>query len=124
MPSDAEHAAKVSANEAVLADLDDPAWQSVLAFYTALHMVERLSAAAGLHFKYHTGRNSRDVWLLGHPDHFQIKADYDRLRAASEIARYETLPMFEAAFPGDAVHTYLIDGCLARIRQYVESRLT
>lgn len=126
MPSDAEHLAKYRDNRAFLdgpppLSARSPVWAATVAFYAAVHLVELLAAREGRHNAGHVGPNSRDLFLTGHPRHHVILADYNALRAASEVARYYTLHTFAASFPGNRVQTHLIDGCLAAVERHVST---
>lgn len=81
MPTDAEHLLKYQDNRAFLNAQGgltalSEVWATVVAFYTALHLVERLAAQAGIHHTRHRGQNSRQTYLTGHTQHSQILADY------------------------------------------------
>jgi hypothetical protein len=124
MPTDAEHQAKVQHNTATLAAngglvATSECWAAVVAFYTALHLVERLAAQNGIHHTRHNGMGSRRMYLASHAAHNQILADYMALQSASELARYHSMAAFQAAYPTGATQTQLITGCLGRIEQYV-----
>lgn len=128
MPTDAEHQAKHQHNAATLAAHGGLAgtsecWAAVVAFYAALHLVERLAAQTNLHHRRHSGPGSRHRYLAGHPQHRQILADYMALQSASEIARYESMGAFQAAYPAGTTQAQLVNGCLARIEQYVTTTL-
>jgi hypothetical protein len=128
MPTDAEHQAKYQDNRNTLnahggmAATSEP-WAAVIAFYAALHLVERLAAQANIHHRRHVGRGSRRQYLAGHAQHRQILADYMALYSASMLARYDSLGTFQAAFPAGTVQPQLINGCLARIDGYVTAAL-
>jgi hypothetical protein len=129
MPTDAEHLEKYRENVALLnaggglAALSEP-WASVVAFYAAVHLVERLAAQVGLHHTSHGGRspqqwgrNSRHLFVNSH--HPQILADYMSLFLAGHIARYDSAGTFSAAFPPGTVQAQLIGNCLAALENYV-----
>jgi hypothetical protein len=128
MPSDAEHLAAYTENRGLIAPVMaiNSRWASVVAFYAAVHLVERLAANDGIHNQRHTGNDSRQIYLAAHPVHSAstVLADLTALRAASEIARYQSVAAFSAAFPGAAVKTQLIDVRLVRIEDYVNQFLT
>jgi hypothetical protein len=55
MPSSAEHQEKAQQNLDVLhSGTLIPEWATIVAFYAALHLVERLCACEGLHIVNHT----------------------------------------------------------------------
>ena len=120
MPSSSEHKAKAELHRAFLTTIDveaHPEWASVVAFYTTLHLVERLAACEN---KHHDNHNLRLNYLLVHKKHRVIHPDMSALRDASEKARYGTVNQFRRSFPGDFASEKLIDGCLARIQRHVE----
>jgi hypothetical protein len=129
MPTDIEHAQKHQDSVRVLnahgglVAISEP-WAAVVAFYAALHLVERLAAQSSVHHQRHSGVGSRHRYLARHPHHHQILADYMALQSASEIARYESMTAFQMAYPSGSTQTNLINGCLARIDQYVTVTLT
>lgn len=125
MPSLAEHNDKYADNMAFLVSnggliSQNSMWASVVAFYAAVHLVERLAAHEGVHNRCHVGTfQSRQLYLAGHPKHSVILADFSSLRTASEIARYQSIQAFDRAFPGKAVEIRLINRCLANIEKHV-----
>ena len=119
MPSSSEHKAKAELHRAFLTMIDveaHPEWASVVAFYTALHLVERLAACEN---KHHDNHNLRLNYLLVHKKHRVIHPEMSALRDASEKARYGTVNQFRRAFPGNKTKTLLIDECLYRMEQHV-----
>lgn len=119
MPSSSEHKEKAERNERFLGQLvsvDDADWASVAAFYTALHLIERLSACDNLH---HGGHASRGAWLARHTKHRAIRHHYQALYDAAHKARYGTLKQFQRAFPAAAVKQQLIETHLGSIDRYV-----
>ncbi len=126
MPTDQEHNDKVLDNRTFLALNGglvnvNPRWAAVVAFYEAVHLVERLAAHDGVDNKRHTGNNSRQLYLSAHPRHHVLLADLTALRSASEDARYESLPTFDTAWPPQDIQAILIDIHLANVRQYVSN---
>ena len=118
MPSSAQHRDKYAANRhhlntgnngAPLSTLDG-CWAATVAFYAALHLVDRLAARINLHPGNHTERNS---FVTGH--HRPIWAAYNTLYGASRIARYGTVNQFNSAYPGTTVQDVLIDQRLVTI---------
>jgi hypothetical protein len=92
MPTDAEHQAKYQDNRNVLnahggMAATSESWAAVIAFYAALHLVERLAAQNNLHHQRHTGPGSRLQYLANHAQHQQILADYMALQTASLLSR-------------------------------------
>src|SRR6516225_8801690 len=112
MPSSAEHRDKHAANRQLLDTGNngsplstlDGCWAAVVAFYAALHLVDRLAARVNYH---PPGHNDRLRFVSR--DHRPILADYNDLKVAAEIARYGTLNQFGRAYPGTTVQDVLID---------------
>ena len=123
MPSSAEHQEKYLENRAFLdangglASLE-PVWASIVAFYAALHLVERLAARQNIH---HWNHALRTTYLRRHRLHRVIYSAYEALRAASELARYGTANQFQRLVPTANVQTVLIDTHLVAIETYVQS---
>ncbi len=124
MPSKAEHAEKYRQNRAILdgppmlSSLSGP-WAATVAFYAAVHLIEKLAAKDGIHHARHVGPASRAGYLATHPIHRVLYSQLSALFTASLVARYESDMAFTAAFPGDVVQTTLIDKCLAAIELHV-----
>ncbi len=119
MPSSAEHKDKADRNRSFLATLKGtgtPEWVAVAAFYTALHLVERLAACDSIHNDKHQDRLH---YLKKHRKHRTIHAHFSALFDASLIARYGTVNQFNKAFPGDTVEQVLVNQCLAAIETHV-----
>jgi hypothetical protein len=121
MPTAAEHLAKATHNRRVLGLLDlaqAADWATVVAFYTALHQIERLADLDGRHHEQHIDRTA---YIQRHPDHSQILLDYRRLSHAAHVARYGTRAEFARDFPATYVRRTLIESHLTVIERYVES---
>src|SRR5271166_4462643 len=118
MPSSAEHRLKYQANRQLLDTGNngtplstlDGCWAAIVAFYAALHLVDRLAARVN----YHPG-NHADRLSFVSSQHRPIYAIYNSLKTASEIARYGTLNQFTKAYPGTTVQDILIDQRLVAI---------
>jgi hypothetical protein len=124
MPSSAEHRAKYEANRnhldtgnngGPLSTLDG-CWAATVAFYAALHLVDRLAARTNYHPGNHTDRNA---YVTSH--HRPIWNAYNALYIASKIARYGTVNQFNSAYPGTTVQDVLIDRRLVAIETYVNN---
>lgn len=130
MPSSAEHQAKYFANRTFLnsgaggAALStvDPAWAVIVAFYAALHLVDRLAARQNLHFQPPGAHGDRLRFVSRH--HYAIYGKYNDLKIASEIARYGTINQFNRAFPGNSIQTILIDQNLVTIENHLVAVFT
>lgn len=124
MPSSAEHRDKHAANRRLLdtgnngAPLStlDGCWAAIVAFYAALHLVDRLAAR----LNYHPG-NHPDHLAFVSRQHRPIFTAYNTLKTASEIARYGTLNQFSHAFQDTTVQDVLIDVRLVSIENYVNN---
>jgi hypothetical protein len=124
MPSSAEHRAKYEANRKLLdtgnngAPLStiDVCWAAIVAFYAALHLVDRLAAR----INHHPGSHGDRLSFVA-SQHRPIYAAYNSLKTASEIGRYGTLNQFAKAYPGTTVQDILIDKRLVAIESYVDT---
>lgn len=90
MPSEQDHLRVVSRNKAVLDYLlQDPdkcsEWIAVVAFYTAVHLVESMFARVGVHSSDHRSRLNN---LKSDRQYRNIYPAFRCLKQASEIARY------------------------------------
>ena len=124
MPSSAEHRAKYEANRQLLDSGNNggplstlnPCWAAIVAFYAALHLVDRLAARNN----YHPG-NHGDRLAFVSSRHRPILAAYNALKTASEIGRYGTVNQFNNAYPGTTVQDVLVDNRLVAIETYVNN---
>jgi hypothetical protein len=122
MPNSAEHDAKYRLNRALLdsgLSATSPEWAAVVAFYAAVHLVERLAAAEARGPVHHRTHADRFRYLRAHRQHRSILREYAELQDASEISRYGTINQFRASYPGAAVQDQLIDVHLRAIEEYV-----
>lgn len=119
MPNSKQHREKADHNRAFLATIDVstfPDWASVVAFYAAVHLVERLRAKTNDHSINHEDRIN---FLHGRSYRSTIFAAYHVLFNASLIARYETASSFATQFAASEVQTILIDKHLVAIESFV-----
>jgi len=128
MPAESDHAQKHRENRALLAGPPplaavSPAWAATVAFYAAVHLVERLAARDGVHHTRHSGQASRAGYLARHPTHHVLAAHLATLLSASIVARYEGPGAYAAAFPGDTTQRLLIDTHLAAIEAHVAAAI-
>src|SRR5437899_3250684 len=104
MPAESEHEAKYRENRALLdgppalSTVSGP-WAATIAFYAAVHLVERLAAREGVHHAKHVGTASRAKYLATHPVHAVIGPELAALLSASIVARYEAPATFTAGYP-------------------------
>ena len=124
MPNSKQHRDKAAHNRAFLATInakDFPDWAAVVAFYTAVHLAERLRTllpnAADQHS---TGHQDRLEFVQKH--HRTIHTEMHELFNASLIARYQTVNSFRTQFTPDDVQKILIDQYLVKFEQYVAAR--
>ena len=124
MPSSTEHRAKYEANRhhldtghngQPLSTLDG-SWAAIVAFYSALHLVDRLAARVNFH---PGGHGDRVRFVIS--QHRPIFAAYNALQTASECARYGTLNQFDLAYPGTTVQDVLVNQRLVTIEAYVNN---
>lgn len=122
MPSASQHRIKAETNRKFLAtiSLDDfPEWVVVVAFYTGIHLVERLRAAGGDgHSKDHDDRLTYVQNV--HPS---IHTAYHQLQNASMLARYQSRGDFFNQFQPGQVADLLVGRYLAEVEKYVADRL-
>jgi hypothetical protein len=124
MPSSSEHRQKYEANRHLLdtgnngAPLStlDGCWAATVAFYAALHLMDRLAARNNYHPSNHADRLS-----FVSSQHRPILTACNALKTASEIARYGTLNQFNRAYPVATVQNILIDQRLVAIETYVNN---
>ena len=86
MQTESEHLAQAISNEKFLNDVDDarfPDWAVTVAFYTSLHLVNRVTARDEVNISSHSDRNKylmtnyRPLWKLYEPVYIlSIKARY------------------------------------------------
>ncbi len=121
MPNSPQHREKAVRNLAALATIDValfPDWAAVMAFYRAVHLVERLAAREGPPV-HHENHHDRADYVRRR--HRAIRDDYNTLFDAGLVARYGTIHQFESQFSCDYVRDELIGGCLRRITDYVSA---
>src|SRR4051794_39629137 len=118
MPRSSEHKEKAERNRLFLNSIKGNAayadWAAVVAFYAAMHLVERLAAYNNIH---HTSHAVRLSWVS--KPHRPIYVAFSVLYDASCTARYGTANQFPSASPGNTVETVLVDQHLATIEAYV-----
>ncbi len=87
-------------------------WRAIVAFYVALHLVEKLRAYNGEHS---TSHDDRDAYVRR--NHSTIYNPYHQLFNASLDARYKTLGAFTIS--SEDVQKVLVDTYLVEIETYV-----
>lgn len=122
MPTADQHRVKAEGNRKFLATIslaDHPDWVVVAAFYTALHVVERLRAASGQgHSRGHSERRT----YIQHK-HPEIHTHYHMLENGSLLARYESNADFFAIYQPDEITDRLIAQRLVSIEEYALARI-
>ncbi len=118
MPDPKQHQAKADHNRACLELFSDDRfcdWMAVVAFYTAVHLVEKLRAYNGQHSIDHTDRNK-----AVRNQYRQIHTGFHELYNWAYIARYSTLQKFTMA--SEEVRKVLIDRYLVEIEKFVAAQ--
>ena len=119
MPSASKHETKAASNRRFLDGFRDTTtaadWAAVVAFYTAVHLVERIRALENDHSRDHRHRNE---YILR--NHRTIHADFHGLYNVSLLARYESNDKFYKQLTPEQVWTVLVDQYLLRIEEYVK----
>lgn len=122
MPKASEHKTKAEHNRQFLDGISRdgfPDWVAVAAFYTAVHLVERVRAASG---DGHSEGHDERMAYVGQA-HGEIHTAYHILQNASMLARYQSRGDFFAQFQPDEVQQILVEKCLGAIENYVTDRL-
>jgi hypothetical protein len=122
MPNSAEHRAKYALNRAYLNTglaATQPEWAAVVAFYAAVHLIERLAAAEPSGPVHHRTHTQREIYLRRHRQHRAVLTDYLNLQVVAEISRYGTVAQFNALHTAATVQADLIDTHLAAVEHYV-----
>lgn len=118
MPSADQHRIKAEGNRRFLHSIsvdDHPDWVVVVAFYTAVHLVEQLRAAAGDGDS--TGHEDRLAYVQ--EKHAEIHTAYHILQNASMLARYQSNSAFFGQFQRDKIIELLVGTHLTKITEYV-----
>jgi hypothetical protein len=121
MPSYSEHKDKADHNREFLTSLsidNHPDWVAVVAFYTALHLIERLSSCESLH---HGSHPPRGKYLARHCKHSVIRHHYQALYDAAHVARYGTQNQFKRSFHSSSIKSELIDINLNAVDKYIDN---
>lgn len=119
MPNASQHENKAKHNRQFLETIDcgtTSDWAAVVAFYTAVHVIERLRALDGDHSKDHQDRLQ---YVATH--HRTIHTEFHGLLNASYLARYQANATFFGQISNDDVKSNLIDRFLVAIEGYAEN---
>jgi hypothetical protein len=123
MPSASQHRSKAERNRQFLDSIsidEYPDWVVVAAFYTAVHLVERLRAANG------DGHSASHEDRLDYAQHNlppDIHTAYHVLQNASLLARYQATADFFNQFQPQDVTDQIVNGRLHQIEEHVQSTL-
>jgi hypothetical protein len=97
MPSSAEHKEKAQQHLDLLHSGSlTPEWEAIVAFYAALHLIERLCACENLHIVNH---HDRLFWLNKHKKHGAIHADFVALTTRRESRATAPVASSRKRFP-------------------------
>jgi len=121
MPNSTEHRAKYDLNRTFLNTglaTANPPWAAVVAFYAAVHLIERLAAAEQRGPIHHRTHTQRRLYLSKHRQHDVLADPYEALQDAAETSRYGTVAQFNARYAA-TVQSVLIDTHLVAIEDYV-----
>lgn len=120
MPNRSQHQNKAKSNRAFLATVssDHIPWAAVVAFCTAVHLIESLRASENDHSENHGDRNA-----YVQRSHREIHGAFRDLYNASRLARYHGNSEFHNAFPGSMVEDTVVGVWLVEVERYVEGRL-
>lgn len=117
MPKPKQHQDKADKNRKFLESVkttEHLEWAATAAFYTALHLIEKLFAYDNAHY---TSHGTRSVGIsLKHP---KIVSSYVHLHNVAHLARYGTLESFRLS--ASDLQNQLIDVHLTSIVKYVEA---
>jgi len=123
MPRADQHRIKAERNRLFLSTIsvnNHPDWVVVVAFYTAVHLAERLRAAAG--HGDSTGHDDRLTYIqLEHPD---IHTHYHIVQNVSMLARYQSNSDFFNQFQCAEIPDKSIAQRLDPIEEYVTKWIT
>jgi hypothetical protein len=92
MPSAEEHQERADHNAAFLATIDTDEfadWAAVVAFYAAMHLIEKLRAYLGQHSEKHADRGK---FILDRPEFASLDFPYNQLFTYALKARYQAGP--------------------------------
>ncbi|VTT98946.1 Uncharacterized protein OS=Bacillus cereus Rock3-42 GN=bcere0021_34850 PE=4 SV=1 [Gemmataceae bacterium] len=117
MPNPSQHQTKARNNRLFLASFDSntyPDWAAVVAFYTAVHLIEQLRAMDGVDSTSH-----QDRLQYVQANHRTIHYEFHELYNTSKLARYEANAVFHGQISNADIKAILIDQWLAAVETYV-----
>lgn len=120
MPSADQHRSKAERNRRFLNSIslhDFPEWVAVVAFYTAVHLVEQIRAKA------HDGDSTSHEDRLEYVQHrlpAAIHSAYQILQNVSMLARYQSTADFFAQFQPEDVDREIVNTRLVQIEDFVK----
>jgi predicted Ser/Thr protein kinase len=114
MPKPKQHQEKADHCKNFLSVIPDDFsdWKAIVAFYSALHLIEKLRGYDGEHS---TSHDDRDAYVRKH--HSIMYNSYHQLFNASLDARYKTKGAFTIS--AEDVQKMLVNTYLAKIEKYV-----
>lgn len=121
MPSADQHRNKAERNRRFQNSIslgDFPEWVAVAAFYTAVHLVERVRAQAGDGDS--TSHEDR-LYYVQHRLPSDIHTAYHILQNVSMLARYQSMADFFAQFQPEDVEREIVNHRLVQIEQYIQN---
>ncbi len=119
MPNSSQHMNKAARNEQFLDSIEigeAPEWAATVAFYAALHHVERLRSHSG------GGDSSSHADRLAYlrQSFPALFSAFKRLYEASLLARYESSAKFFSHYSAASVRDVLVAQLLHEVRDFVE----
>ncbi len=117
MATQSQHRVKARGNRAFLDEIDASAradWAVVVAFYTAVHLIEDVRAGGSRH-----SLNHRERLDFVRVHHRAIFVQFQHLYTRSLLARYDSNAAFYRRFANADIRSVVIDGWLAAIKGYV-----
>ncbi len=118
MPNSSQHQNKARNNREFLDSFDSnshPDWAAVVAFYTAVHLIERLRALDG-----QDSENHQDRLRYVQANHRTIHYEFHQLLNTSKLARYEANSVFHTQLSNAQIRDVVIGEWLVAIERYVE----
>jgi hypothetical protein len=120
MPKPKQHQDRANRNRALLDSISatgPPDWMATVAFYVAVHLVEKLRAYSGEHSTNHDERAA-----AVRKQFRAIQVPYHQLYEVSRLARYGTTGQFKMTV--QQVKSLLIDTQLVAIEKFVAAETT
>lgn len=122
MPTASQHKVKAEHNRKFLDTIsvqDFPDWVAVVAFYTAVHLMERVRAASGHGDSVDHGDRLAYIQRF----HVTIHSQYHLLQNVSMLSRYQSRADFYDQFQPEDIQKQILEDKLPAIESYVSERL-